>query len=60
MLFIDLYVGVPPGLPYPDYVEILRFESRMDSKDFYAESEMYIQLESDMDKEIESASRIYT
>lgn len=59
MLFNDLYVGVPPGQNYPDYTEIFRFRSRLDEKDIAFESPLYIQLESDLEKGVDDASRIY-
>lgn len=60
MLFNDLYVGVPPGQAYPDYTEIFRFRVPLNDKDFHLESPMKITLVSDMNKDIEDASRIYT
>jgi hypothetical protein len=59
MLFNDLYVGVPPGQSYPDYTEIFRFIVPLNAKDFHLESSMKITLESDLNKDIDDASRIY-
>lgn len=59
MLFNDLYVGVPPGQPYPDYTEILRFNSPLNGKDFSFDSPMMVSVESDLEKDSLNASRIY-
>ena len=60
MLFNDLYVGVPPGQPYPDYTEIFRFRTPLNAKDFQFDSPMKITMESSLDKDISDASHIYT
>jgi hypothetical protein len=60
MLFNDLYVGVPPGQPYPDLTEIIRLTCRLTDKTIELDCPIGLDLESDMNKEIDIASRIYS
>lgn len=60
MLFNDLYIGVPPGTMYPDLTEIIRLRSRLDEKTVELDSQIGVQLTSDLNKRIRLNARIYS